>query len=105
MCYNKDNIFIQFCVLPVGANTVFARGRSMISPTILRLRRLGGRRLRRAQHIFNENAVARGGIVDEDVCHRADELAVLNDWAARHECGQVGTTLFINSFVSLGIAS
>ena len=39
--------------------------------------------LTRIQHIFNENAVARGGIVDEDVCHRADELAVLNDGRAR----------------------
>jgi hypothetical protein len=39
------------------------------------------------------------------VCYRADDLAVLNDRATAHECGQVGTTLFINSFVSLGIAS
>ena len=27
---------------------------------------------------------------------RTDELAVLNDWAARHECVQVGTTHFYN---------
>ena len=27
---------------------------------------------------------------------RADELAVLDDWAAAHECVQVGTTHFYN---------
>ena len=43
------------------------------------LRRLGNCRLRRVQHILNENAVTRDGIVDEDVRHRADELAVLYD--------------------------
>ena len=61
--------------------------------------------LTRIQHIFNENSVSGCRIVDEDVGDRADELAVLDDGATRHECVQVGTTLFINSFVSLGIAS
>jgi hypothetical protein len=36
---------------------------------------------------------------------RADQAAVLNEGRAAHECVQIGTTLFINSFVSLGIAS
>ena len=40
------------------------------------------------QHIFNKDAVARGGIVDKDVGDRPDELAVLDDRAARQECGQ-----------------
>ena len=40
------------------------------------------------QHILNENTVAHGRIVYEDVRHRADELTVLNDGAAAHECGQ-----------------
>ena len=40
------------------------------------------------QHIFNENSVPRGGIVDQNVGYSTDELAVLNDGAARHECGQ-----------------
>ena len=31
------------------------------------------------EHIFEEDSIPRGGIVDEDVGHRADELAVLND--------------------------
>ena len=31
------------------------------------------------QHIFNENAISRGGVIDEHVRHSADELAVLND--------------------------
>ena len=47
------------------------------------LRRLLHRHLCRVQHILNENAVARGGIVDEHVRNRADELAVLNDGRAR----------------------
>ena len=44
------------------------------------------------QHIFNENTVSRGGIVDENVSDRADELSVPDDGAATHECVQVGTT-------------
>ena len=31
------------------------------------------------EHIFNENYVARGGIINENVCHRATELAAGND--------------------------
>ena len=69
------------------------------------LRRLRHRNICRIKHIFNENSVARGGIVDEHVGHRVDEFTVLDDRAARHECGQVGTTLFMNFFVSVGIAS
>ena len=34
------------------------------------------------------------GIVDQHVGDRTDKLAVLNDGAARHVCGQVGTTVF-----------
>ena len=34
--------------------------------------------LRGIQHIFNENAVPLGWIVDENVRNRSDELAVLN---------------------------
>ena len=60
---------------------------------------------RRIQHILNENAVSFCGIADHDMSDGTDKLAVLDDGAAAHECGQVGTTLFINSFVSLGIAS
>jgi len=36
------------------------------------------------EHILNENSVSRGGIVDENMCYRADELAVLDDRAAAH---------------------
>ena len=44
--------------------------------------------IRGIEHIFNENSVARRRIVDENVSDGTDELAVLNDWAARQECGQ-----------------
>ncbi len=53
------------------------------------------------QHIFNENAVSRGGIVDQHVSDRPDELAVLNDRASAHECGQEGTTVFHKIFIKL----
>ena len=52
----------------------------MILP--FKLRRLRHGHLRGVEHIFNENAVPRGGIVDQHVSHRADELAVLNDGRA-----------------------
>ena len=58
------------------------------------------RYLRGVQHILNENAVARGGIVDHNVRHRAHKLAVLDDGRAAHECGQVGTTVFNKKFKS-----
>ena len=44
------------------------------------------------EHIFDENAVAAGGVAHKDVGHRADELAVLNNGAAAHFCVNIGTT-------------
>ena len=44
--------------------------------------------LRRGEHVFNENSVPRCRVVDEDVRYSSDKLAVLNDRAAAHECGQ-----------------
>ena len=57
------------------------------------------------QHIFNENTVPRSGIVDQNVGDGADELAVLNDRTATHECIQVGTTLFNGNFTKKNIVS
>ena len=57
------------------------------------------------EHILNKYPVARGGITDQHVGNSTDQIAVPDDGAARQVCGQEGTTLFINSFVSLGIAS
>ena len=37
------------------------------------------------QHIFNEDAISGGWVVDQDVGHSADQLAVLDDGAAGHE--------------------
>ena len=48
------------------------------------------------QHILNENAVPRGGIVYEDVRYSADKLAVLHNGRAQQECGQERTTHFYN---------
>ena len=44
--------------------------------------------LRCGEHIFNKNAVAFRGVAHHNVRDRADELAVLNDGGAGHECGQ-----------------
>ena len=51
------------------------------------------------EHIFKEDAVSRGGIVDQDVGDGSDKLAVLNDGRAAHECGQEGTTNFNGIFI------
>ena len=44
------------------------------------------------QHIFGEDIVVGGGVVDQHVGHRADELAVLDNRRAGHECLSLGTT-------------
>ena len=72
----------------------------MISPAILRLRRSLLWHLRRVQHILNENSVPRCRIVYHNVRDRADELAVLDNGAAAHECGQEGTTVFNKKFTT-----
>jgi len=46
------------------------------------------------QHIFNENAVAGGGVIDQHVGHGANELAVLDNGRAGHECVKYRTKLF-----------
>ena len=63
---------------------------------LLRRPRLG--HLRGVQHILNEYSIPRCWIVDENVGDRPHELSVLDDGAARHECGQEGTTLFNGKF-------
>ena len=46
-------------------------------------RDVGGR-----EHVFDENAVSDGGVIDEHVGDGTNELAVLYNGAAAHECGQ-----------------
>ena len=57
------------------------------------------------RHIFGEDAVTRGGIVDEDVGHSSHDLVALNDGATAHECGQVRTTNFVIFFIKFLAAS
>ena len=52
------------------------------------------------EHILYKNSVADGGIADQHVGHSSDQLAVLDNGAARHECVQVGTTVFNKKFKS-----
>ena len=68
-------------------------------PPLLKLRRSLHRHLRRIQHILNENAIPRGGIVYKHVRHRAHELAVLDNRRARQVCGQERTTVFNKKFI------
>ena len=53
-----------------------------------KLRRLRHGHSRDGEHIFDEDSVARGRVVDQDVGDCSNELAVLNDLAAAHGCGQ-----------------
>ena len=46
----------------------------------------------RGQHLFDKDAVAGGGVGDENVGDRADDLAVLQDGATAHECVNIGPT-------------
>ena len=45
-------------------------------------------------HVFDEDAVAGGGVVDENMGNRADQLAILDDGAAAHQCVNIGPTFF-----------
>ena len=40
--------------------------------------------LRDGEHIFDENAVAPGGVIHQHVGHRANQLSVLDDGTAAH---------------------
>ena len=47
------------------------------------------------QHILNEDAIARGEAIDQNVGDCSHDFVVLNDGGAAHECGQVRTTNFV----------
>ena len=47
------------------------------------------------KHILNKDAVATGGVVHQNVGHGADELAVLENGAAAHECVNIGPTMYL----------
>ena len=67
-------------------------GRTQFAPTVLfdRIHKL----CRGIQHIFNKDAVACRWVVDEDMGHRADELAVLDNGTAAHADVKYGTNKF-----------
>ena len=48
----------------------------------------------RVQHIFNEDAVAGGGVVDKDMSNGAHQLSVLYDRRAGHADVKCGTKEF-----------
>ena len=57
------------------------------------------------EHIFDEDAIPRGGVVDQNVSNSSNELAVLNDGRAAQVCGQVRTTNFVIFFIKFLAAS
>jgi len=59
------------------------------------------RHLRRIEHIFDENSVARGGIVYHNVRDSAGDFSILNDGGAGQVCGQERTTKFNGNFIKL----
>jgi len=69
--FDKGQLFIQFCILHSAFCIFLPRQHRHID-----------------QHILNEDPVARGGIIDENVCDGTHELAVLDNGGARLECGQ-----------------
>lgn len=53
----------------------------------------------RFEHILSEDAVAAGGIVHQHVGDGADELAILYDRRAAHECVKWDTTTIFEVFL------
>ena len=54
----------------------------------------------RVQHIFDEDAISDGGVVDKDVGDGAHQFTVLNDRRAGHLCVKDRTKIFTNLFVN-----
>lgn len=48
------------------------------------------------QHVFNENTVASGGVVNKNMSHCAHQFAVLNNRRAGHVCVKYRTTFCAN---------
>jgi hypothetical protein len=65
------------------------------------LRRPRHGQLHGSEHVFNKDAVSRCRIIDQNVRHSTYKLSVLDNGRARHECGQVGTTVFYKIFIKL----
>ena len=49
----------------------------------------------RFQHIFDEDSIPGGWVINEHMGHSSYELSVLNDGRAAHKCGQERTTNFV----------
>ena len=65
-----------------------------------RLRRFHHVNVGGIQHILYKYSIPLGWLGYHHMGDSSDELAVLNDGAAAHECGQVGTTVFNKKFKS-----
>ena len=53
------------------------------------------------QHIFNEDSVTHGGIIDQNVGNSSYQLPVLYKGTAAHECVKYRTTLFCEFIINL----
>ena len=50
------------------------------------------------QHVFNEDAISRCGVVNKNMGHCSHQFAILDDRTAGHECVNIGPTRFFASF-------
>ena len=69
-------------IKPKWNDIAFFAGGEIPPPTILLLRRPCHGKRDRVEHVFKEDAVPRGRIIDEHVGDGSHELAVLDDGAA-----------------------
>ena len=96
------NDFVQNTVVPdITRLSRVVSGTTFYS--ILHLRRLCHRYLCCVQHILDEDAVPRGGIVDQHVGDGTNQLAVLDDRGAGQVSGQDRTTKFNRNFMKIFI--
>ena len=56
----------------------------MITPVLFTVDTIGLPLCRSIQHVFDEDAISGGGVVDEDVGYGADKFSVLDYRATRH---------------------
>ena len=70
----------------------------MVARSRARLRHPRDWKIDCGEHILHKDPVPRGGIVDQDVRHRAHDLPVLDNCGAAQVCGQERTTRFNEKF-------
>ena len=87
---SRDRTLLQL----MRISTIHVEAYLLALKNLCRIRQFIASHLTRAEHILYEYSVPLGGICYHHVGNCADKLSVLDNRAAAHECGQVGTTHF-----------